>query len=648
MIVDRSFFLVRPTGDVTKDVFTVDVVAHFDGQPKKEYMYEYSGEQVLSMAETRKACDNFGGTVVNPFVANPTGVYLVSMWKAPPTKDNPSLGDFRLLTGSDATLVTDLSEQDRINLMQILAAEREDEELTNIVSQLGLPSCDVDCGANGAICATVDLPFTNGCVCPTLSAWSTEGNTLSCDDSLAFTTIVPGARYLDRYDTRDTWQRGTRAAVSWSLAGTPRPVQLHLVPVNAEDTVVAEPLVFSLSAEQVAEGSFEIELPFDFAPTASHAHVAFATRDAAEVGPTSWGRYTSVGYSFVLAGTGCIADDVHGECVPQGTCGGVTDQGRIDGGAASCAFVASSYGPATCCVPRSTPTSLPAAGPTGPMFLLPETGLVMYVGQQVTLRVVLPDNDASWAVRRVVEGDSFDAEETTEWTISSTSITRSYFLLATSSNPPLLADLTTNGDDVYNIWETSFTVDSTFALNTDTLASEIATFEIVMAGEVVAQLDATVRFPPCAPSKDYEGFNVYGEADFTAVNTVGQCASKETCRAIEARETDAKSILFIDVEDLCGDSLGEDVVCCRAAGFVNDGFRAEAEDSPSGSLSTGAIIAIAAGSLCFLALCTALCCATVLIAKRHRSTVTAAPVAPRAHGPPRSRRVSRRASSAHV
>jgi hypothetical protein len=651
--VHRSFFLIRPTGDVTKDVFTVNVVAHFDGRPKKEDMYEFThftGEQLLSMVDTRKECDGLGGTAINPFVSNPTGVYLVSMWKSPtiPHQYNPTPDDFVLLLGSDATLVTDLSEQHRINLMQILAAEREGEELTNVVSQLGLPSCDVDCGANGAICATVDMPFTNGCVCPTLSSWSTEGNTLSCDDSVAFASIVPGSHYVNHFETRDTWQRGTRATVSWSVAGTPRPVQLHLVPVDAQDTVVAEPLVFSLSADQVAEESFEIELPFDFAPHASHAHVAFATPDAAEVGPSSWGRYTSVGEKFVLAGTGCIVGEFHGECVPRGACGGPTDDGRIDGGVGTCASVATSSPTvvATCCVPRLTPTALPAGSITGPMFLLPETDLVAYVGSKVTLRFVIPETDAYWHVRTAVNGSMYRTEVIDNVVSTILKHGETVFLIAESTDLPLLVDQMTVEGVTYNIWEAIFPVYTLYGDVTNSLAAELGKLQIAIDHVVVAEVDLTVRYPPCAPSRESDGFAFFGETDFTTVNTVGQCVAGRSCS--DAEETEANSFFFIDTEDLCGASLGDKVVCCRSAEPANDGFRAANQEGPSGSLSTVAIIAIAAGSLCFLALCAALCCATVLIAKRRRTAVTAAPLATRVHAQPRSRRVSRRPSAAHV
>ena len=647
--VYNTFFLIRPASDVTSNSITVEIVAHFDGRPRTEHAIKYSGEKRLSMTQTRAACDEFGGTFVNPFVANPTGVYLVSMWRAPLGKGIASPGDFRLLTGSDAALVSDLSEQDRTNLMQILAAEYQGAELANIVSQLGLPSCGVDCGATGAICSTVDRPQAGGCICPAVSTWSMEGSTLSCDDSLAIDMIVPGARHAYRRQPRDTWQRGTRAPVSWTVTGPARPLQLHIVPVNTEDTVVGEPFVISLSAEQVAEGEMDVELPLEFAPGARHAHVAFASADAVAVGPASWGRYAAVGYSFVLAGAGCIVDDVHGECVTQGECGGAADPGRVDGGVGSCSSITTLGGSATCCLPRTTPISVPAGGLTSPMLLLPPAGLLMYVGQQMTLGFVVRASDSEWSVRRMADTESVDAEDTVEWVVAPPSISQSFTLLAHSSVPPTLVVEVESGGERWRVYETTFAVDSVFAANTFSLASETTTFQLLMGEQVVDQVDATVRFPPCASSTELDLFT--GDAGFTSVNTVGQCTTEATCAMIDAAETREATIFHIDIETLCGASLGDDVVCCRSRErSSNPGFRADGEDTASPPLSTAAVVALVVGAICLLSLAALACLAVLLLARRRRQQATAEPsVSGRSTGGgAKGRRVSRRSSMAHV
>mmetsp|Transcript_14241 Transcript_14241/g.44826 ORF Transcript_14241/g.44826 Transcript_14241/m.44826 type:complete len:708 (-) Transcript_14241:44-2167(-) len=649
MMTSRSFFLIQPTGPVDSSTFSANILVHFDGMAGSPYQYEYEGEVTVNLDATSSGCADLNSAFTNPFLGNPTGVYLVSMWKPSVPVGTPPATYFRLLPGSEAVAVADLTEQQRVNLMQILGAERDAAFIADLLPKLGLQECAADCAATGAVCATADYPFTSGCVCPLLSAWSTTGNTLTCDSSKSFTDIVPGARILDRYDSRDTWQRGTRATVSWTYTGEATPMRLNLVPTNEHDAIIDEPLVVQLSAQQVQEGSVEIELPVDFAPTARFCHVAFATQDALEVAPQSWGRFVSIGLSFVLASPGCIVNDQHGECVPAAECGGARDASRINGGTGTCANLAAPLAGSSllaCCLPNTATAEVPSSGWDKMEVLLPDDIPVLYVGQTVPIRFVAPSNGIQWALSDVVYASSVDEEETPEWFVSSTKVASQTRFLANYAEPGRLVNAFQTDGEAWSVYEIDYEVRSANAVQTTSLPSEVATLQLTLAGVVWSSVDIQVRFAPCAPSRGDNGF--FGDEDFTSVNTVGQCASSATCEAVQGAVNDAESFAFIDTEDLCGDSLGEDAVCCYRAGNRNDGFRAADNAGADEGLGTAAIVAIVAGALCLVGLAVTVCCAVAVVATRRRSAAAKVHHANTVSLHPRSRRVSRRPSHANI
>jgi hypothetical protein len=528
---------------------------------------------------------------------------------------------------SDHVPVSSLTDHERAVLAQFAEGLSEDR-----VSETIFPPADYGCDCHEtAICSTVPNVGYAGCVCPARHEWIlNDERVLTCSQPRYFLftqieEIVPGSRVLNlgNVPTLDAWARGTTGAVRWKGQSGLGPLELHIIPVDAHRQPIDEPLVFTLTEEQVARGAKDVPLPLSFAPHAESALVAFASPAAMDVGPQGYARYLAVAPRFQLTGVGCVGDnEKHGECVSVSNCD-ASKVLRANDGEGSCGSIETvGEGSTVCCVPRTTSLFTYDEPPSTPGFIFPSSYVQVgtpffYAGQTITLQL------------RVKLGSPYTLYEL--GLTDDLSLVGPYWLRdlqeghpeaireLASDNAPTdpLVDITYKIAPFYGVQPTVTTVPTT----TTTLVLEY----VVDDEPVLELLDFDVIFPLCR-GNSFLGIS-FDSSDWAATsvdkyteNIAGQCMSAQACESIRSAELVNQGEWALgDVNDECGADLGEDAVCCRVNGKVaNDGFRQAVGDEGEGGLSTAAIAGIVAGALCVVAACVAVVCSVGLLAHRRR------------------------------
>jgi hypothetical protein len=539
---------------------------------------------------------------------------------------------FMLDPMTDHRSLASMSSADRTSILQVLAAETRSSTYLSNGLKFEQLAPETTCGTcpGRSICSGSSNVGVGGCVCPAKTAWYIdEAGALDCAaaDLLTISNIIPG---MPEAATRsaDTWQRGATAELRWTAEGEAIPLVVEILATNSHGTVVAEPIRHSLSADQVAAGSFSLALPVTFAPTAVAANVGFLTQAAVDHAPhTAVGRYLIRGRHFFLRNAGCIADSEHGECRAFAACGGTADPHRASGGAGSCESLGVETEAKTCCLIRDEPFPLLSDYSfSSPDILSPGVAVVdgraildggsahAYMGQTQKIRfAVMSENEveAPWSLYHVADLTDEQASDPA-WLAQSAD--RGGLVVRVASSDADGSTVESMHASTYRpgVFAVLHSIDYTFtALNAHSLSVHSQRFVLVQAGEAVVPVAfIDVEYAPCVPEPEFDWSNLA----FTDRNYVGVCAPREACEDAGGIIVDAG--LWGDDSSNCAPDLGK-AVCCRYQwGVVNSGFRAAVSGDDGTGLSVGVIVALAAGALCLLLACVALTCSALFLSRR--------------------------------
>jgi hypothetical protein len=586
----------------------------------------------INLTASSELCAHLGHGFVSPFAAE-EGVYFVQLerYSRPTTLASDNSVTFEFEVGTDQRRLADMSVIDRTTVLQVLAAEANDEIYDWVVEkvpELGLADACGTCPGD-SVCSGSTNVGIGGCVCPAKSGWFThESGVLDCASSeiVSISTIVPGSAQVASRSA-DTWQRGATSIIKWTAEGVGIPLVLEIVPTDAQGTVVAEPIRYSLTADQVMAGAFKVALPVTFAPTALVAHVGFLTQVAVEHAPRAAGRYLIRGRHFFLRNAGCIANEEHGECRALAACGGTADPFRVSGGAGTCESLGLETEAKTCCLIRDEPFPLLSDYSfSSPDILSPGVAVVdgraildggsahAYMGQTQKIRfAVMSENEveAPWSLYHVADLTDEQASDPA-WLAQSAD--RGGLVVRVASSDADGSTVESMHASTYRpgVFAVVHSIDYTFtALNAHSLSVHSQRFVLVQAGEAVVPVAfIDVEYAPCVPEPEFDWSNLA----FTDRNYVGVCAPREACEDAGGIIVDAG--LWGDDSSNCAPDLGK-AVCCRYQwGVVNSGFRAAVSGDEGTGLSVGVIVALAAGALCLLLACVALACSALFLSRR--------------------------------
>jgi hypothetical protein len=585
----------------------------------------------INLTASSELCAHLGHGFVSPFAAE-EGVYFVQLerYSRPTTLASDNSVTFEFEVGTDQRRLADMSVIDRTTVLQVLAAEANDEIYDWVVEkvpELGLADACGTCPGD-SVCSGSTNVGIGGCVCPAKSGWFThESGVLDCASSeiVSISTIVPGSAQVASRSA-DTWQRGATSIIKWTAEGVGIPLVLEIVPTDAQGTVVAEPIRYSLTADQVMAGAFKVALPVTFAPTALVAHVGFLTQVAVEHAPRAAGRYLIRGRHFFLRNAGCIANEEHGECRALAACGGTADPFRVSGGAGTCESLGLETEAKTCCQIRDEPFPFVNDYPfSSPDILTPGLAVVngeyvisgrtaqVFMGQTQKIRFAVMSKDeleAPWSLYHVADV-AVDEENTRDWLAENAG--KGYVVRVASSDDAGSSSIESMHASSLRpgTFAAVHAVDYTFtALNAKHLSVHSQRLVLVQEGESMSISYLSVEYPPCAPEREFDWANL----EFDDRNAVGKCAPRAACTAAQGVIVD-DGFSGVDSSN-CGPDLG-DAVCCRMQwGVANDGFRANVSKDEGEGLSVGVIVGIAAGALCLVLTCLTLVCGALIASRR--------------------------------
>jgi hypothetical protein len=634
------FALIQPTGNDVTGKVDATVLHWFVPQAVNPSVTAATIDLDRSAAQCKRA-----GSFVSPF-SDPSAVYLVTL--------TSSGGEFLLHPSVFNVDLASLSGLDLSLVLQIVASETETYRYAAIASAIAPVIAAAECPScyHGA-----SAPITLGdgsCLCPAGTLWTRlPNNDLQCSvpGYPKIQDVRPGLSGDTSVYGRDMWQRGATADITWTVEGQLPALLIEILPVDNRGVVVAEPLSYSLSEDEVASGSLTVTLPVSFAPTATHAAVGFLSPDAQAHAPGTPGRYLAQETYFVLANAGCIVDDVHGECRAAGSCGGPSDPFRVAAGPGTCEDLGVDHEVSVCCVTQRNPAPLPADYVYDRLDIvspgndnLDDSVVQIFMGEEHPIRFVVMDKpkNSAWALYRVGYVTSGDPENA-NWLDQQAG--KGSVELVTSSDDDESTLLSTH--EVAGrpgVTATLRTVNHRFtSLGIAQMGVHVARLVLVQQDEERALVSVACAYAPCAPEPEFD----WSALEFNDRNLVGQCVPAHVCTEANGRIVDEN--LFSDDSDNCAPDLG-DAVCCRPqwTGGQDGKFRAAAADDGDSSISLPTIVAAVAAGVCCLLACVAGAVVMVAVSRRNARSKHNLALPAVHHEPYGGRQRSRRSSTNNV